>query len=99
MKVLMIAFPSGVQWRLMFNGPIPLADIDGVGRSVLTDDFGQKVTFTPSADISILEQDTEELDKLEVEMMVRQAKNQAAAQSQFQADPRNMIMRPPGMMS
>jgi hypothetical protein len=97
-KILVIAFPSGVQWQLAFDGGKPPTDpINGV--VILTDDYGQKVQFTADPAISYLVQDTEELDKLQVAMMIRNAKNQAAAQGQFQSDPRNLIMRPGGLVS
>ena len=97
MKIFVIAFPSGVQWQLAFDEKVPTFPISGV--VVLTDDYGQTVHFTADPAISYLIQDTEELDKLQVAMMIRNAKNQAAAQGQFQSDPRNLIMRPGGLVS
>ncbi len=102
MKILVIAFPSGVQWQLAFDEKMPTDPIstDPIsGVVVLTDDYGQTVQFTADPAISYLIQDTEELDKLQVAMMIRNAKNQAAAQGQFQSDPRNLIMRPGGLVS
>ena len=97
MKILVIAFPSGVQWQLAFDGEVPPVSVNG--SVALTDDYGQTVQFTADPAISYLIQDTEELDKLQVAMMIRNAKNQAAAQGQFQSDPRNLIMRPGGLVS
>ena len=97
MKILVIAFPSGVQWQLAFDGEVP--PISSSGTVLLTDDYGQTVRFTADSAISYLIQDTEDLDKLQVAMMIRNAKNQAAAQGQFQSDPRNLIMRPGGLVS
>jgi hypothetical protein len=98
MKILVIAFPSGVQWQLAFDGEVPTirSDIDPV---TLKDDYGQVVAFRNTQDIVYLIQDTEEVDRLQVAMMIRNQQNQMRAQAQLQSDPRNLIMRPGGLVS
>lgn len=97
MKVLVIAFPSGVQWRLMYDQTIP--DVERDGFISLIDDYGQHACFTWSDEIALLFQDTDELNKLEVEMMVRQKNNETQAMARLQSDPRNMLLQPGRMMS
>lgn len=105
MKVLVLHVGAGVQWRLMYDQS-PLPDMPGVSLGynpdpkpvTISDDFGQSVSFCPTQSTSWMTQDIAELDALEIEMMLRQARNQQAAQAQYQSDPRNLIMRP-GLLS
>jgi hypothetical protein len=102
MKVLCIYLNNdGGQMRLMYHRDIPdvaTANIDDQGRAVMTDDYDQTATFWAN-EVSFLTQDTEMLDALEVEMMCRNHTNQMRAQQQVQNDPRNMIVRPGGLVS
>ena len=109
MKVLAIALGSGVQWRLMFEtgGPTwneareKIADHGELGRRqiIINDDYGQSVSFWLDEKVSFLLQDTVDLDKLEVEMMLRQKRNENTALTQLQSDPRNMLVRGGGFQS
>ena len=99
MKVLVIAMPSGLNWRLMFRDALPVIHTPPPGEKLnLVDDFGQEVSV-PWDNAAILIQDTQRLDELEVEMMIRQKRNEMAAMQRLQTDPRNMIMTPGGLLS
>jgi hypothetical protein len=94
-KVLVLAFPSGVQFRLMFDHQIPEHFEPIEGEQVrLADDYGQTVTFTVTDDPVVFTQDTEQVDRLEVALMVRQKTNEIAAMQQLQSNPANMIVHP-----
>ena len=98
MKVLVIAFESGVQWQLFFDGEVPEFAQTPPSRMTISDDYGQTVSFSAEPMPAMLIQDTDGTDRAQIAAMIRNAKNQGAAQAQFQSDPRNMIMRPPAMM-
>ena len=96
MKVLVLAFPSGAQFRLMFDHEVPtLPDMSGEFTEVcLADDYGQSVRFPNCMMPAICVQDTAQLDRLEIAMMVRQKTNEIAAMQQLQSNPSNMIVHP-----
>lgn len=96
MKVLVLSFTGNVQYRLMFDHAIPnLSESgDGAGNVCLTDDYGQTIEFPMDEEPIIFRQDTEQLDRLEVAMMVRAKTNEIAAMQQLQSNPANMIVHP-----
>ena len=100
MKVLFLAFSSGVQFRLMFDEEIPDLAPDETGKIVLVDDYGQTIGFYVSDKAIIFTQDIDQVNRLEVAMMVRQKTNEIAAMQQLQSNPSNMIVHPGrGLMS
>ncbi len=101
MKVLQLAFPSGVQFRLMFDQEIPSipalppGDIHVEDHMIkLIDDYGQTVNFSIYDTPVVFTQDTALVDRLEVALMVRQKTNEIAAMQQLQSNPANMIVHP-----
>ena len=93
MKVLFLAFSSGVQFRLMFDGEIPLMQPEQ-GVVHVTDDYGQHISFKTADEPVVFTQDIDQVNRLEVAMMIRQKTNEIAAMQQLQSNPSNMIVHP-----